>query len=309
MNRWIHLLTAAAMLFAAPALAADKLAWKFRPQEKFIATVEQEIVGRAMLDKKEVLTGTRAVVRLGWETEKVEAGQATVKLKFERLLVVFVGAGQAPVRFDSAAKENPAEAKEVAGALQPLVGAELHLRIEPTGKIAAVEASADTQRLLRRAAASGRLKQVFSPEGLEKLLRLALPRLPEGGVSLGDKWEDESSSETALGPTKTVYRSTYRGEALSGADKRWEWSIEPAISFADGTNRHVGKLALGGEPVEAITTISAQAGSGRGAFDLQAGRLLSLEMKHEMTLETKLPTTTTKQQITTLTKSRLESAP
>jgi len=196
-----------------------------------------------------------------WRVESVEEdGTARLVQKVDRLQMAMSADKLADVKYDSASDQSPTgTAKDIAASVQPLIGVEFHVTMNPRGEIVEVTPPDDLQLDER----IGKL--------VPDLLRQAAIVLPADPVADGDDWTDEDTIDSPLG--RLIRRRRFQYQSVVNRQGRALAQIASTTSLdmqAEG---------------ESNPRLIAQQQSGEFWFDVQRGRLAASSVVQELTTE------------------------
>lgn len=291
MVRYAILVLAAGLLSAIP-LRAEQLRWKFKEGDRWQAVIEQELSSAIATsarerEKKQPLSQSKFAWHTTWTVREVGAESATIGLVFDALAVEFRTGKSPAIRYDSRdAGEPAAAAREIAAALGALVKAEIAIRVTPRGEVRETIVPPATDTALRRAGASGRLRELLSADGFQRLLAQAFPLLPEKPVAAGEKWSRTVETTAALGKTQTTYQCQFTEVIEAEKARLAKLALSAELAFEGGKASIETKTMLGEEEVKLTTRIVEQTSSGTALFDLSAGRFAQSELTQTIAFET-----------------------
>lgn len=272
--------------------APQEMRWTFREGASWQVAIEQEIASSiatsaAARDKKQPLALSKFAWHTTWTVRESQGDAATIGVVFDRLAVEFRTGKAAAIRFDSADPGEPSPAaKEIAAALRSLVKAEIAVKLTRRGEVRETSVPPATEAALRRAGASGRLRELLSAEGFQRLIAAAFPPLPVKAAAVGEKWSRTSETTAALGKTQTTYTSRFEGIDVADGRKLARLLLSSELAFVGGKRSLETKAMLNDEEVTLTTRIVDQTSSGTALFDLSAGRFASSELTQTISFET-----------------------
>lgn len=197
-------------LVAAAGSAAElQMRWKFSPGEKLRYRFQQESETTSSGAGKPTTISLAMAMELTWAVGEVDvSGEASVVQTIDTLKVTMKADRQDPLTYDSTIKAPPTgPVKEIGDAVAPLIGAGCRLKISPLGEIQGVEKTPALEQALEKAEAG----DLFSGEGVTRMLRHALTLLPEKAAEPGSSWESSRTLPTPFGDLKLTDIHTYTG--------------------------------------------------------------------------------------------------
>lgn len=203
-------------LSAAPATAAEPLAWKFTPGETLHYRRTQDRTLTAGPAGQEAQQHTVRITDVTLVVDRVEPdGSARVSQTIDRIQYEQTAPNR-NLRYDTA-DPNPAPeaAARFGQSLGSLVGASFSFDLSPTGKVSGLTLSDATKATVAGGPAA--LAQVMTPQTLELLIP-TVP-LPEGPIEPGREWTDTASFTAPVIGTQTLM-TTYRDAGSENQEGR-----------------------------------------------------------------------------------------
>lgn len=206
-----------------------------------------------------------------WRVDRVTPdGAGELTQTFTRFQTQTTDADGRGTAYDSASAEIPADARELAETLRPLLNTPVQVTITARGELAAVTRPAETESLLGNQPALAGWKRLLTREGFRQLLQPALGVLPPQPVTPGTTWTETREIDLPAGRIRLADRYTYRGlRAPTPAAPDTVAEIEVATQ----------RVETGEKP--AADTAPLQPGPYQGTllFDVPAGRLARSELQ------------------------------
>jgi len=189
--------------FAQPVLVhgQEPLRWKLKPGEAFSVELQQQTTSRVAFSGKAADTKIDLGLELLWTVTAADDKQFKVRQVVERITFSLQPQMGAAVKYDSLNSARPTgQARQVADAVKPLLGAEIEIMMTDRGQIVTTApANAPAEKLFAEESAE-QTPNVFSRQALQTLLRQPLVVLPDKPVVADDTWSDEPRKiESAAG--------------------------------------------------------------------------------------------------------------
>jgi hypothetical protein len=272
--RLVSLLAAILAAHSVPARAQTVLRYKFNVGEKLNYELTQKLSQKAVIQGKELGFVITQTMELSWTIKSLERDdKAKVAIRFERLgMKIDSPAGK--LDYDSASGKDPegALAADMGPALKAMKHLEFSMTMDALGKTADVDVPEKFAKALKDAA-SGKpgLGQLFSPEGLKRMLSQSALELPKDPVTKGKSWSQLVTSKTSFGGLQVKNVSTYDGSIKEGNRSLEKILLKPAVSMDADANAQI--------------KIKDQKSNGAALFDNVAGRLVEVTLEQTLVLE------------------------
>ena len=261
------------LVFSATAQAQTTLRWNLKAGEKLAVKIAQTTKSEVAYSGKKTSTTIMLGLELTWRVLTATEGKIALEQSIGRLSVDVDAPPAGRVQFDSAQADKPTgAAKEIAAALQPLLGTKVEIKMNERGEV--LEARPLAGDGPSTAAADAAQTALFSKATIQQLLQQPLVVLPEKPVSKGEKWTVTSKLTTALGPAQQTTTYTYAGP-LEQAGK----ALEKIESTSDL------KVTPPAAATAAKLSLKSHEQSGTVLLDSAAGRLTSAEQNQKLVTE------------------------
>ncbi|HRX79899.1 MAG TPA: DUF6263 family protein [Pirellulaceae bacterium] len=256
------------------AYAETLLRWKFVEGDAWQITVDQHTTTATTGAGKPTGIDITMQLQLSWAVDSVDSeGTAQITQQIERFSVTMRAGAAEPVEYASDSETKPSgSAADIAAAVEPVIGANFVVTMSNRGAIREVKLS-DAAAEAFAAIDSPALKQLFSPEGISRLLAQSAVELPEAAISVDGSWTQSSKIPSTLGTLKQdraytlVGQEETEGKMLERIEITGELVVEPSEQ-APGSSKLVDQ-DLTGELL----------------FDAGAGRLVSSQSKQKFVTE------------------------
>jgi len=273
-------LVALSFLVTFPGAASGQtlLRWKLKVGESFGVVIEQETESLVAFSAKSAATKIDVKVSLGWLVTAADESGFSIKQSIERIVMDLATPQGPAIHFDSALRIRPVgQVRELAEALQPLVGAEFEIKLSPRGEVLKAEPLNEAAKGLFAANEKGGEAGEAPRATVEKLLRQSLVVLPEKAVTAGESWTTSSELAIAAGPQtqETVYTLEKMGQV--------DGKSQAEISMVSKLSPRAGdSSAKTGSPRLKIKTHQQQ---GKILFAVEEGRVVNAEQTQELETE------------------------
>jgi hypothetical protein len=238
--------------------------------------VEQSMKMDMDLGGQEIKITVKQTFDMHWSVEGIkEDGSGIVLQRMTNLHMELEGpTGKAII--DARDKTEPEDpvARKVWPMLRLLEGSEVSMTIDRRGQVSNIKMSDKMVKAIKEMPDDLKsLGDMFSEDGMKKLMSQASMVLPEKPLTKGDMWSN--TIETKSGPIKVrvTNRYTFDGPTMLGNRKLDKITWKPTTTFQMEDNA----------PFE--MKIKSQEGEGTVYFDRGAGRLVETTMTQTMELE------------------------
>jgi len=273
-------LTATVAILAAAFLpnaeAAQLLRWKLQPGQQFQVQVTQNSKTETTVNNRTVKMSLDLLMDMTWDVESVDqAGVATVSQMFTRMRIDMDAPSVGKVSFDTDNETKPGELTEgMAEAIGPLMNAKFSVQMTPRGEITHVEIPRETVAAIKEATTTSKLRQLLSVEGLTRLLRQSLARLPQEAIEPGEQWDLKTTTPSPLGRLQQTHRYTYRGTVQREGKSVEKIEVATDLSLEPSKDTAAKKL-----------TVKKHEQTGALFFDAEAGRFVATETQQSIVSE------------------------
>jgi hypothetical protein len=258
-------------LLAAPAQAQTTLRYKFKQGETLNYELQQKMDMKMSVAGKDIAMAMNQNIGMTWKVLEVDAsGKARISQKMDRIKMTMEG--PAPIgkmEYDSKDSKEPEGpiGKMLGPVFNALAGAEFTVSMDPRGELSDVklpEKLADT--LKNVAGQAPGMGDMFSPDGLKRMINQGGLVLPEKAVTKGDTWTQKIENKMPFGTMKVVNTLTYEG---TDQDLQ-RIQLKPAISLDPDPAAPINLKVKGAD------------GKGMAKFDNTAGRLVEMNLVQNM---------------------------
>lgn len=266
------------LALAGPAQGQTLLRWKLQAGQSLVVDFQQQTTSTVAFSGKSAETKIELGMELLWSVIGVDDKGITIEQSIRRFQFKLDSPKAGVIEYDSAAKTRPTgQARAIADAIKPLLGAEVEIVMTDRGQIVAARPGNEAAEKLFAGPAAGEQPGVFSKKAVETLLRQPLAVFPEKPVEEDGSWTIDSLLDAAAGKFKQT--TTYRLDGIQEQDGQKlakiavSAALEPQAAAAPGAAA-AGKL-----------TVKAHEQSGQILFSNEEGRLVSAEQTQTLTTE------------------------
>lgn len=252
--------------------AETLLRWKFKSGETLRYTFVQKSQTETTGAGKPTTAAIDMTMQLTWRVEQMDQpGTATITQTIDQLKTAIKVDNLDAISYDSSMR-SPASgpAKDIADAVGALIGAPCTVRLSDRGEILSVEPSPQ----LRDALARKKGNNLFSADGLSRVVRQASLVLPEKAVEPGESWNASVETPSPLGQLDQDNQCTYVGPMQRDGMTYEQITVETKLSLKPAKDVNAAPIVI--KESEQHGTIW---------FDASAGRLAASELKQRLVTE------------------------
>jgi hypothetical protein len=265
-------------LGAAPAQAQVTLRYKFKEGDKLNYDMAQKMEMKMNVAGNDITMNMNQDIDMAWRVLKVEpSGKAQIEQKIGRIRMTMDGLpGVGKIEYDSKDGKEPEGpiGKILGPILNALAGAEFTVTMDPRGEISDVKLPDKLAEAMKNLPAGGQgLGDMFSPEGLKRLVNQGGLVLPQEPVSKGKAWDQKVEMKMPFGMMKVVNQMTYEGTEDKGGKTLQRIGVTPKVTIEPDPNAPIN-----------IKTKATDA-KGTAYFNNTAGRLVEMQMVQNMQMD------------------------
>ena len=215
------------LLFVAETGAAEQLRWKLKPDDRLKMVSSQVVATKTTYTGAEVESTIDLRLEGEWIVTGVNDGAIQLTQKVTRVRMEMQSPKTDPVAFDTGdEKRATALARQLQGAIAPLIGASLQVKMSDRGEILSVELPAElSQPKPADEKSAGEPKPLTTAaDELKSLLARPLLILPKNEVSAGDTWTVEDATNAPAGAL--ALKKTFKLVELADTDSGQVAKIE-----------------------------------------------------------------------------------
>lgn len=269
---WLLMLGAALGPTAATLQAQTTLRYQFKTGDKIRYRLENLTETSLRPMNREITSKIAQNQEMTWQVSAVGAdGKARIKLTIDRWTMTSEGPG-GKFNLDSTNVEKDDDdpvRKNLASLIKALVAVEFAFSLSATGDMTDLV----VPESILKAKGREQLGDLFSQEGLQRLLGQGGLVLPGAAVTRGKTWEQTMTTKMLLGQLKTRLSFSYGGQAARQGRN---------LELINLTTH----ITLEGDPkADLKLTLKNQEGKGTAYFDNGRGRLVELTLDQTMQME------------------------
>jgi len=248
----------------------DLLRWKLKRGDALNYMVQQKMESSRNSGGADASSKMDQKMSMSWTVLEVGASEDAVMTQvIDRIQMQVDNPQVGLIEVDtaiSAVPDNPL-ARNMSEIFSKIVGNDFKVTMKPTGKISNVTVPPDLMKVIQNAAGA---QAALDEEAIKEMMRRTAVTLPEQPVSPGDTWTTSDRIPMPFGVMELTPQMTYRGR-----------EAETSMAVID----FVPSVKL--EPIpesEMKVTLTDSEGVGRVKFDLETGRLQSMQMRMKLSL-------------------------
>jgi len=256
------------------ARAEKLLRWKFaKGDQRHIERHEEATIAINPLGRKIKLSQTIVIGQL--VEDVTDQGIASITQKFEHIKVSMDGAPGISFSYDSKSPEAPkGGAQRIAPLFDALLKAQFTNQVSPQGQVIEVVVPEDLAAFAEQAKEFPVLGDLYSKDGITRMLKQNVAPFPELPVEQGDQWSDKDEvKEPTIGTRVITTSYSYDGEDEFDGRKLDKLTTSIKIEFVPSDD--------GQAPV----SITGQESTGSLLFDAESGQLVRGESTQHIAME------------------------
>jgi hypothetical protein len=252
------------------------LRWKLKPGDALAFDIQQQTTSRVAFSGKSADTKIDLGLEMLWNVVSADEKETKVKQVIQRITFSLEPQKGDAVKYDSQSKARPTgQARQVADAVKPLLGAEIEITMNDRGQIVTTAPANAAAEKLFAAESAEQSPNVFSRQALQTLLRQPLVVLPEKGVAADQTWTDEPREfKSAAGTFEQTTTYRHAGQVEEAGQKLDKLELTAKLVPIPGKANSTSKL-----------TVKSHEQSGTILFSADQGRLVRAEQTQKLTTE------------------------
>lgn len=281
--------------------AEEPLRWRFKVGEKLAYSMTQDMnMVMNMGPSSQMTTNVHQVMDMTWDVQGVnEQGDAVIVQKFDRVQMKMTG--PMAVDYDTAKDEPPTG---MAAAFAPLYKAmtkgDFEVTMTARGEIKDVKVPQEVLDALKNSPGAAQMGDLAKPDGFQKMIMQNAFVLPENAPTKGDHWSTTATVTNPVAGQQTV-ETSYTFVDMKDIDGQQFAVFQPNIKMSfgpAGDAKGEGEAKPAASPNPAMQMkVKDQKSDGEVLFNATAGRLGSMSVKQDMTMEIAVAGQTLQQQI------------
>jgi hypothetical protein len=260
-------------------LAAEKtIQWQLDEGQQLRVRITQRTRTQMQIGEKTTTLAMLSAMEMRWAVDRVDPqGTMHISQAFARFILHSTDAEGETLKYDSSADNRPPRAlEEIAATLRPLLNSRFQVTLSRRGELVDVQATGETESLLRDIPAYARWKKLLTRDGMNCTLRQCVGLMPEGPVELGDSWTESYQVETPSGNIRLSNTFEYQGTAEED-----DAALE-VIRMSTDVRRDEPRGAFDDPPEPGPSY------TGSFHFDAAAGRLVRSRIRQQITSQAPL---------------------
>jgi hypothetical protein len=260
---------------AVAARAQTTLRYKFKQGEKLNYVMEQNMVMKLNVGGKESAMDVKQVMDLTWHFVAVNSdGNAKLIQRMDRIRMS-MNTPKGRVELDTNDKKEPDNqaARMMAPVFNALAGADITMTMSPRGEFSDVRVPAKVTDALRSSPAASQMAEMFTSEGLKRMVSQGCPVLPKGAVTKGASWAQPLDMKLPFGKMNMKVTYTYEGPTTQAGRPLEKIGLKVHMTI-EADPKAPGEIKLKGQNAK-----------GTVLFDNVAGRVTETTMNQQMDTE------------------------
>jgi hypothetical protein len=295
-RRVLPVIAALAALFnlAAHGLADEPIRWKFTVGEKLAYNVTTDMNLAIKTGQNSPMNSSiHQVMEMTWDVQGVnDAGEAVIQLSFDHAQMKITG--PMTVDYDSA---KDSTATGMAAAFAPIYKAMKNNPFEITmtsrGEIKDVKVPKEVLDALKSSPGAAQMGDLATPEGFQKMFMQGSFTLPEKAPEKGEHWSTSVTISSPIGGKQTTETSyTYEGSKEVNGETIAQFRPAMTMTFEGNAQMQM--------------KVKDQKSDGEMLFNEKQGRMDSMTLKQDVTMEVTVATQTLQQHINQNIQVKLE---
>jgi len=252
------------------------LRWKLKQGEAFEVQLQQQTTSQVAFAGKAADTKIDLGLELLWTVAAADDKQIKVRQVVQRITFSLQPQKGDAVKYDSLNRARPTgQARQVADAVQPLLGAEIEFTMSDRGQVISTAPINPAAEKLFAEESADQSPNVFSRQALQTLLRQPLVVLPEEPFAADKTWTDEPREIKSAAGT-FMQATTYRhaGQVEEAGQTLEKIELTAKLTPVAATATKGSKL-----------TVKSHDHSGTILFSAAQGRLIRAEQIQKLATE------------------------
>jgi hypothetical protein len=278
-----------------PAAAQTTLRYKFKEGETLNYAMDQKMKMTTGVMGKNIDMNMDQNATMSWKIDSVDSeGNAKITITFGRMKMS-MDTPMGKIEVDSQDTDGPDDpvGKALFGVVKAMAGMTVNGTISPRGEISDVKVPEKVAKQLANLPGAEQMGDMFSPEGLKRMMGQSGLVLPKEAVSKGEKWSHKIDMKLPFGKIDAEFNYTYEGPTEKSGRNLEKIALKPKLSIDPDPN---APFAM---------KMKSQKGDGHALFDNQAGRLAEVAINQTMEMELEIMGQTVGQRIVQNVTTRL----
>lgn len=267
---------------------SNEVCWKLKTNDQFDLNFNQTSKSDTTIDSRETSIESKTEIEMTWKVSNVDPeGTATIQQTITGINLVVngftrkkkgeTGAPLLEVAVDtSVPAKTSAQGKKLLKQIQPLLNVPIDVVMAATGEILDVKISTDVADLLNELPNTQNLRQLFSADGLKQMMGASSVILPQP-LTVGQTWNRQSTTDTAMGAMEQTETYTYLGNKDSEQGQVAVFNVLTALKPLDSKSKQQGSSLQG--------KLISFSGSGNLMMDLENGFFSTSKIQNTVSTE------------------------
>lgn len=267
---------------------SNEVCWKLKTNDQFDLNFNQTSKSDTTIDSRETSIESKTEIEMTWKVSNVDPeGTATIQQTITGINLVVngftrkkkgeTGAPLLEVAVDtSVPAKTSAQGKKLLKQIQPLLNVPIDVVMAATGEILDVKISTDVADLLNELPNTRNLRQLFSADGLKQMMGASSVILPQP-LTVGQTWNRQSTTDTAMGAMEQTETYTYLGNKDSEQGQVAVFNVLTALKPLDSKSKQQGSSLQG--------KLISFSGSGNLMMDLENGFFSTSKIQNTVSTE------------------------
>ena len=212
---------------------------------------------------------------LAWHIQSVDAkGNAKIAIKFGRNKMTMDGPmGKIEVDSNNAQEPDDPVGQALYKVIKSLSGLEVSGTISPIGEFTDITLPEKALKELQNIPGGDMFGDMFSPDGLKRMMSQSGLVMPKDAVSKGAKWKNKTEMKLPFGKMVAEVDYTYDGPVEKDGRSLEKIGVKPKATIEPSPNAPIS------------LKLKSHDGGGTALFDNSAGRLLEVSNVQNMEME------------------------
>jgi hypothetical protein len=262
-------------LAASPAAAQTTLRYQFKEGETLNYAMDQKMKMTTSVMGKNIDMNMDQTANMTWKIDSVDSeGNAKITITFGRMKMS-MDSPMGKVEVDSQDADGPDDplGKVLFGVVKAMAGMTVSGKINPRGEISDVQVPEKAAKQLGNLPGADALGDMFSPEGLKRMMGQSGLVLPKEAVKKGEKWDHKMDMKLPFGKINAEFNYVYDGPTEKGGRTLEKIALKPKMTIDPDPN---APFAM---------KMKSQEGGGHALFDNKTGKLNEVTINQTMEME------------------------
>jgi Family of unknown function (DUF6263) len=266
---------AAWSLTAAAATAQTTLRYKFKEGETLKYVLEQKMKMNMDVMGNNIEMNMNQTSDMTWSVGKVDdKGNAKITVKFGRQKMSMKSPmGNVDVDSNNSQEPDDQLGQVLFKVVKALAGMEVSGTLSPLGEYSDVVVPEKALKEFQDLPGSANLGDMFSPEGIKRMMSQSGLIMPKEAISKGKTWKSKTDMKLPIGKMIAEVDYTYGGPEDKDGRSLEKIALKPKATLEPDPNSPI------------VMKLKAHSGTGAAYFDNEAGRLQEVTNQQTMEME------------------------